>query len=137
MSIHRSLFLPDMSVLTDKELQKFEKPIAQANTEKDHFIPPLPIKILLEVVRLDAVAALPLVLAIHRQLVMKKKDDTALNEAIWRIAGDPSAKKRECILRKLKLLPQVFELIPERTRLYHYRIRRGGMWKRNFSSGVT
>lgn len=73
MSIHQSLLLPDMSVLTDKELQKFEKPIAQANTEKDHFIPSLPIKILLEVVRLDAVGALPLVLAIHRQLVMKKK----------------------------------------------------------------
>lgn len=117
--------------LTDKELQKYEQLILPADRGNDKFIPSMPVSIVTEIVRQNAVAILPLVMAIHRQMTMKGKDDTPLNEAIWAIAGNPSSKQRETILRKLKSLPHIFELTAERTRNYHYRVKRGNFWSSN------
>jgi len=81
--------------LTDKELRRLEK---SATPTKAAYIPPFPQSVIQAVVDANAVAALPLVLAIHRQLVVTKRKETPLNEAIWKSAGSPpkSAGRRSC-----------------------------------------
>jgi hypothetical protein len=117
--------------LTDKELQKYEQLILPADSDINKFIPSMPVSVITEIVHHNAVAILPLVMAIHRQMIMRRNNDTPLNEAIWSIAGNPSSKQRENILRKLKSLPHIFELRAERTRIYHYRVKRGNFWSTN------
>ncbi len=114
-----------IDTLTDEELRRFEKPVTSSKT---HYIPGFPVKVLHGIIRADAVAALPLILAIHRQLVMTKRKETPLNEAIWRCAGSPSPKRREAILRKLKAVPHVIWLKAARTRTSHYSVSRGELW---------
>ena len=80
------------------------------------------------VVDADAVAALPLVLAIHRQLAMTKREETPLNEAIWKCAGSPSPKCRESILRTLKAIPQVIRVTAVQTATTRYRVAKGEVW---------
>lgn len=94
----------------------------------EHFIPGFPQAILAAVVEARAEVVLPLVLAIHRQLTMTRKTETPLNEAIWCAAGSPNHKRRQRILQKLKVLPELVELIPCRTRVSHFRVRRGRWW---------
>jgi hypothetical protein len=113
--------------MSDAELRRLESIVPRENNH--HFIPKFPLAILQAVVDADAVIALPLMLAIHRQLVMTKKDDTPLNEAIWRSAGSPSHKRRAAILRKIKSLPGVIQITSARTVTYHYRVSRGGLWQ--------
>jgi len=114
-----------LDTLTDKELRRLEK---SATPTKAAYIPGFPQSIIQAIVDADAVAAFPLVLAIHRQLVVTKRKETPLNEAIWRCAGAPSAKHRESILRKLKAIPHVFPITPARTTTTHYRVAKGEMW---------
>lgn len=123
--------LAEISSLSDDELREFETCLPLPNKDNKRFMPPFPAAVLLEVVKEDATAALPLVLAIHRQLTMKRTNETPLNEAIWSVAGNPSVKKREHILRKLKSIPQIVELIPARTALFYYRVKRGSAWEGN------
>ena len=111
--------------LTDKELVRLEKPTAPPTAG---YIPAFPQRVLQAVVDADAVAALPLVLAIHRQLVMAKREETPLNEAIWKCAGSPSSKRREVILRKLRAVPQVIEIWTIRTMTAHYSVSKGELW---------
>ena len=131
MTKYAKLSPPQIASLSDDELREFETCLPFPNKDNKRFIPPFPEAVLLEIVKADAVAALPLVLAIHRQLTMKKTNETPLNEAIWKVAGNPSVKKRALILRKLKSLPQFVELIPARTALYYYRVKRGSIWDGN------
>ena len=73
--------------------------------------------------------ALPVVLAIHRQLRMTRREWTPLNSAIWKAAGAPSPKARAAILRKLHGLSGVIRLDAHRTVTSHYRVARGDLWR--------
>jgi hypothetical protein len=59
---------------------------------------------------------------------MTKREETPLNEAIWKCAGSPSSKRREAILRKLKAVAHVIRLNATRTRTSHYSVSRGELW---------
>lgn len=114
--------------LSDRELQRSERRVQLAVNTKPQFIPAFPLRILQALAEADAVVALPLVLAIHRQLVMSRREETPLNEELWNAAGSPTAKKRAVILRKLKSLPEVIQITAARTRTTHYRVRKGDLW---------
>ena len=113
--------------MSDAELRRLESVVPRENN--NHFIPKFPLAILHAVVDADAAIALPLILAIHRQLMMTKRDETPLNDAIWRCAGFPSHKRRAAILRKIKSLPSVIRVTNARTVSYHYRVSRGDLWQ--------
>jgi hypothetical protein len=112
--------------MSDEELRRLESIVPRDNS--NHYIPQFPQAVLQAVVDADAVVALPLILAIHRQLVMTKRDDTPLNEAIWRCAGSPPHKRRATILRKLKTLPNIIRIVSARTANSRYRVSRGDFW---------
>jgi hypothetical protein len=114
-----------LDTLTDGELRRLEKSVTPVTAA---YIPAFPQSVMRAVVDAHAEAALPLVLAIHRQLVVTKREETPLNEAIWKCAGSPSSKRREAILRKLKAVPQVIMLKATRTRTSHYSASRGDLW---------
>jgi hypothetical protein len=114
--------------LSDREPRGSGRRLRLAANTTPQFIPAFPLQIQQALAEADAVVALPLVLAIHRQLMMSHRDETPLNDAIWSAAGSPSAKKRAVILRKLKSLPQIIEMITARTRTTHYRVRKGNLW---------
>jgi hypothetical protein len=111
--------------MSDSELRRIETTVTHGNK---HYIPSFPQAILQAVVEADAVITLPLILAIHRQLAMTQRDDTPLNEAIWRCAGSPPHKRRATILRKLKSLPSIIRIVSARTAITHYRVSRGDLW---------
>eukprot|EP01037_Dinobryon_pediforme_P013287 gene13287-13397_t len=96
--------------------------------EATAFIPALPLHVVLTIVEAKAEKALPLVLAIHRQLHMAKRETTPLNAAIWKAAGSPSTRERESIIRKLKALPGLVYVEKDRTTTSHYRVGRGSDW---------
>jgi hypothetical protein len=104
-------------------------------TRKNHFVPPVPIRILERVEQSGAMTAMGLILAIHRQLTMRKRDSTPLNGAIWRTAGSPSKKRKEVILRNLAKVPDVFVLQKVRSRQGYYRVVRGELWTKEAVGG--
>ena len=114
-----------LDTLTDTELSRLEKATIPVRAA---YIPSFPARVLQAVNDADAVIALPLVLAIHRQLAMTKREETPLNEAIWRCAGSPSPKRREAILRRLKTIPHVILVTAVRTATAHYRVAKGEAW---------
>ena len=114
-----------LDTLTDQELRRLEKATTPA---KAPYIPAFPKSLIQAVVDGDAVTALPLVLAIHRQLTMTNREETQLNEAIWKCAGSPSPKRREAILRKLKAIPHVIRIVEARTATAYYRVSKGRAW---------
>ena len=95
----------------------------------NHFIPPVPIRILERVEQAGAMTAMGLILAIHRQLTTSRRDSTPLNAAIWRAAGSPSRKRKEVILRNLAKVPDVVLLQKVRSRRGYYRVARGELWR--------
>jgi hypothetical protein len=113
--------------MSDDELRRLESIVPRGDNQ--HFIPKFPLSILQAVVDADAALALPLILAIHRQLMMTKRDETPLNDAIWRSAGSPSHKRRAAILRKLKPLSGIIRITSARAVGYHYRVSRGDLWQ--------
>ena len=101
--------------LSDFELRKLERTSDGRPDVRAQFIPACPVRIIQAMVEADAAVALPLVLAIHRQLTSARREETPLNEAAWKIAGSPSARRREAILRKLKRLPELIVFRADRT----------------------
>lgn len=115
-----------LDTLSDKELRRLEK---SSTPTKSTYIPAFPQSLIQAVVDGDAVTALPLVLAIHRQLTMTNREETPLNEAVWKCAGSPSPKRRETILRNLRTIPDVIRITAARTATAHYRVAKGKSWK--------
>ena len=115
-----------LDTLTDQELRRLEKATTPVNAP---YIPAFPQSLIQAVVDGDAVTALPLVLAIHRQLTMTNREETPLNEAVWKCAGSPSPKRRETILRNLRAIPDVIRITAARTATTHYRVAKGKSWK--------
>ena len=114
-----------LDTLTDTELSRLEKATIPV---KAAYIPSFPARVLQAINDADAVIALPLILAIHRQLTMTKREETPLNEAIWKCAGSPSTRRREAILRKLKAVPHIIRLVGARTAATHYQVAKGEVW---------
>ncbi len=117
--------------LSDFELRKLERTSDGRPYVRAQFIPACPVRIIQAMVDADAVVALPLVLAIHRQLTSARREETPLNEAVWKISGASSARKREAILRKLKRLPELIVFRADRTPTSHYRVSKGRLWSNN------
>jgi hypothetical protein len=86
------------------------------------------LQIIHAVVTAGAEKALPLILAIHRQLHMTYRQSTPLNSAIWRAAGSPNTKKQAAVLKKLEELPEIIRVDRRRTSLAHYRVGQGSQW---------
>jgi hypothetical protein len=109
--------------------------LGKVTTRAHHFVPPVPIGILECVEQAGAMTAMGLILAIHRQLAMRKCDVTPLNAAIWRAAGSPSKKRKEVILRNLAKVPEVVIVQKERSRRGYYRVARGKLWTKEAVGG--
>lgn len=93
-----------------------------------HFIPALPLQIVTVSVAAECEIALPLILAIHRQLTMTAREWTPLNNAIWTAAGNPPEKKRAKILAVLKRHPDLIQIRPKKTTTSHYEVAYGALW---------
>jgi len=116
--------------LSDAELQRYETPAKADKRQAEAFVPGFPLLIMVAAVAAGAVKALPVILAIHRQLKMTRREWTPLNAAIWKAAGDPGAKERAAIIRKLKKLPDLIRIEIKRTSVSHYQVARGPLWGR-------
>ena len=116
--------------LSDFELRLFETPARPSRHRTEAFVPVLPMAVVVAVVEAGAEKALPVILAIHRQLKMTRRERTPINAAVWTAAGDPSAKKRAAIIRKLKRLPDLICIKAHRTPSSHYRAAKGPQWAR-------
>jgi len=102
---------------------------AKPKTSKSkHFIPALPLGVVLTCVAGGYEVALPLILAIHRQLTMTGREWTQLNIAIWAAAGNPPEKKRAKILALLKEHPDLIQIRPKKTTTSHYEVAYGKLW---------
>ena len=128
MSDHTHTTGSKLDSLSDLKLRQLEIRVDTTPPRPTGFVPGFPVPILKAVVSADAVKALPVVLAIHRQLTMTRREWTPLNSAVWTAAGSPSSKKREAILRDLKRLPEVVRIEPRRTTAAHYRVAKGTLW---------
>ena len=114
--------------LTDADLRQSEVKLPSTR-QRAAFVPPIPVAVVQAVVDVDAEKALPLILAVHRQLQMTRRAWTPINAAVWKAAGDPTGKERSAILRKLKAMPQIILLEPHRTPTSYYRAARGSLWR--------
>lgn len=94
-----------------------------------HFIPAVPLRVIHACVDGGCEIALPLILAIHRQLTMTKRDRTPLNKAIWAAAGNPPEKKRARILAILRKAPELVDIQERKTSTSHYDVRYGSAWR--------
>src|SRR4029077_1665292 len=98
--------------------------------QKEGFYPPLPVRVAVAVVAAKATKALPLILAIHRQLHMTKRRETPLNGAIWDAAGNPSPREKAAIIRKLKAVAEIIPLTTKQTSTSSYWVSKGSLWSR-------
>ena len=112
----------------DREIPPERAALKTKVDRKEHFIPSLPLCVIQRVVQAKAEKALPLILAIHRQLYMAKRESTPLNAAIWNAAGNPTTREREGIIRKLKSLHDIIIMEEKRTVTSRYRVGRGQIW---------
>jgi hypothetical protein len=116
--------------LSDFELRQFETPARASRHRTDAFVPALPVAVVVAVVEAGAEKALPVILAIHRQLKMTRREWTPINAAVWKAAGNPSDKRRSAIIRMLKRLPAFLRIELHRTPSSHYRAAKGPQWAR-------
>jgi hypothetical protein len=124
-SILAKFALPDGFILPVGEGGKQAKP---KTSKSKHFIPALPLGVVLTCVGGGYEVALPLILAIHRQLTMTGREWTQLNIAIWAAAGNPPEKKRAKILALLKEHPDLIQIRPKKTTTSHYEVAYGKLW---------
>jgi hypothetical protein len=92
------------------------------------YIPGFPLRILCAVVEAKAEKARPLVLAIHRQMVMTRESSIPLSGAIWDAAGSPGKRERVSVLRNLRKLRKIIRLTAKQTMFSYYRASYGPLW---------
>jgi len=117
--------LPDGYILPAVKGGKEAKP---KPSKSKHFIPALPLGVVLTCVAGGCEITLPLILAIHRQLTMTRREWTPLNIAIWAAAGNPPEKKRAKVLAALKERPDLILIRPKKTTTSHYEVAYGAKW---------
>jgi hypothetical protein len=105
-----------------------DKHVKPKKSKSKHFIPALPLEVVLTCVAGGCEVALPLILAIHRQLTMTGREWTPLNKAIWAAAGNPPEKKRAKVLTVLKEQPDLIQIRPKKTATSHYEVACGVLW---------
>jgi hypothetical protein len=113
--------------LTDADLRKSEVKLTSI-MKPAAFVPAVPVTVLQAVVQARAEKALPLILAIHRQLQMSGREWTPLNAAVWKAAGTANSKQRSAILKKLEVLTEVVRIERHRTPTSYYRAARGALF---------
>jgi len=96
--------------------------------QRKGFYPPFPIRIGVAIRAAKAEKALLLILAIHRQIVMKRCRETVLNGAIWDAAGNPTKAEKAAILRNLKAVPHIIRLVAKQSPTSYYRVAKGPLW---------
>lgn len=104
--------------------------------QREGIVPRFPLRILAAVMTAKAEKALPLILAIHRQLYMTGRESTPLNGAIWDAVGRPSETQKAAILRKLKALPLLVRLTAKQTSTSYYRVAKGPLWDERGETGA-
>lgn len=115
-------------MISDADLRQVEIRLPQITRKPEAFVPAIPLAVLQVVVKTHAEKALPLILAIHRQLQMTKREWTPISGAVWEAAGAPTGKTRAAVLRKLRALPDIIRIEPRRTAVSHYRAAKGPLW---------
>jgi hypothetical protein len=113
--------------LTDPS-REVRRPAIKKTKNPNPYVSAFPLSVSKHCVSVGCEAALPLILAIHRQLKMTGREWTPLNKAVWVSAGDPSEKKREKILRALKRHPELVQICPRKTATSHYDVAYGSLW---------
>lgn len=112
----------------DEELQ-----LEKEKTFAKQFIPVFPVHVLQAIIKAEAEAALPIILAAHRWMYVLQRKATPLSSRIWDAAGyDDQAKtrnRRKTIITSLRKIPQVMKLTPRRSWIAHYWIAYGPLWK--------
>jgi hypothetical protein len=124
-SILAKFALPDGYILPAVGGGKETKP---KTSKAKHFIPALPLGVVLTCSAGGYEVALPLILAVHRQLTMTGREWTPLNKAVWAAAGNPPEKKRGKILAALKEQPDLIQMRPKKTSTSHYEVAYGVLW---------
>lgn len=98
--------------------------------QREGFCPVFPLMILRVVVEEKAIKALPLIMAVHRQLHMVKKKSVPLTGVVWNASGYVSRKDKTAALQKLRKLSKVIRLIPKRQTMHsYYDVAYGSLWK--------
>lgn len=115
--------IPEGFTLPEVSEKKETKPSGQR-----HFISAVPLQIIKITAAAGCEIALPLILAIHRQLKMTGREWTPLNKVIWVAAGDPPERKRSKILAVLKQRPDLIQIRPKKTATSHYEVAYGASW---------
>jgi hypothetical protein len=112
------------------ELDHHAQPVVVGQFKRSaaRFIPRVPVAVVERLEQAGAMTAMGLILAIHRQLVMRRCESTPLNAAVWKAAGMPTKKRREVILRNLAKVADVIVLQEARSRQGRYRVARGELW---------
>jgi hypothetical protein len=108
-----------------REIPAYERPTIR---QKKGYFPGFPLWVVRVVVEAKAVRALPLVLAIHRQMVMTKETTIPLTGAVWDAAGSPDKQERVAVMRNLRKLRKIFRLSAKQTPFSYYRVTRGPLW---------
>jgi len=122
-------FAPELYRISDANLDATTTK-EPTRRQREGYIPALPVKVLCAVVEAKAEKALPLILAIHRQLHMAKQKSVPLTGAIWDAAGSPGRQAKVAVLRNLKKLPKVIRLISkDQTMFSYYDVAYGPLWK--------
>jgi hypothetical protein len=118
------------SSVTGLEWDDHKIPVTRVSSrrQREGYVPKFPLRILTAVMAAKDEKALPLILAIHRQLHMTGRESTPLNGAIWDAIGSPSEKQRAAILRKLRALPGIIRITPQQTPASYYRVAKGSLW---------
>src|SRR6516164_5653385 len=99
------------------------------------YYPDMPLHIVHAIVAKGAESALPLVLAAHRRMFMRKFRSTALTKSIWQAAGLPNDDnvdvwRRRTALVNLRKIPDVLVLVEKRSPIARYWVSYGPLWKR-------
>ena len=92
------------------------------------YVPSFPLRLIRAVVEAKAEKALPLVLAIHRQMVMTRQRSIPLSGAVWDAAGSPNRRERDTVLRNLRKLRKIYRLTVNKTMFSHYLVSQGPLW---------
>jgi hypothetical protein len=117
-------------------MRRSEVRLAHLSRHRLSYVPRFPVRILAAIVAAKAEKALPLILAIHRQLYMTKRESTPLNGSIWSAIGSPPKEQRKAILRNLKALPGVIHLSAKQTPTSYYQVAKGPAWDGRGENGA-
>jgi hypothetical protein len=115
-----------------KALAAWDAEMAATKKAAHHFYPNVPIPIVKAVVDARAEVALPLVMAAHRRLTMRRLNMIPLTSSVWQAAGyaDCSKRRRQTAIANLRKIPQVLELKEQRSLSARYHLSYGPLWKR-------